>query len=466
MQRFLKNLRLHFLIATLLLKRNKQAIFFCFLALIITALLQYKFNFLGINKNTLSEGFIGTYQQHDIPIEVTRLLSSGFLETGSNYRIVPNLASGWEVNHDATEFKFTLKEDVYWSDGSKIKSSDLDFGIPNVEVSFPNDQTVQFKLKEPFSPLPSLLTKPLFKKNTLIGVGPYKIVKLEKSRIFITRLVLRANDKNLPEIIIRFYPNEKIALTGFSLGEVQSVWGVSSSQLTSNQLITLQQRNDYSKVVAILYSTKDPLLSNRSFRQVLSYGAPKIEDVILAKGPFVPLSWAFNGETKDYLSNTEGAKAAMERARASGNPELFKKEMILTATPQHEELGKKIVTAWKELGINALLRVESGIPQNFQALLITQSIPVDPDQYFLWHSTQDKTNLTHYSSARADKNLEDARKTTDEEDRKSKYIDFQKVLMEDSPATFLFFPKYNIIHLKKVEEKVKKVAPLQLPAGV
>ena len=118
---------------------------------------------------------------------------------------------------------------------------------------------------------------------------------------------------------------------------------------------------------------------------------------------------------------------------------------------------------WQELGLNAKLRVESGIPQNFQALLITQIIPQDPDQYQLWHSTQTLTNLSKYSSPRADKDLEDGRKTASEEERKEKYMDFQKVLMEDAPATFLYYPKYNIIYLKKIEGLLSKILPIQLP---
>ena len=143
--------------------------------------------------------------------------------------------------------------------------------------------------------------------------------------------------------------------------------------------------------------------------------------------------------------------------------------ILLTSTPNLEEVAKKVIGNWKQLGLNFNLRVESGIPQNFQALLITQSIPYDPDQYFLWHSTQTNTNLSKYSSdccpqsARVDKDLEDGRKAVNEEDRKTSYLDFQKTLMEDAPATFLYFPKHNIVYLKKAEKNLDRVLKLQLP---
>ena len=187
---------------------------------------------------------------------------------------------------------------------------------------------------------------------------------------------------------------------------------------------------------------------NRSLRQALAFQTPKIENEEVANNPYPPESWARNSDSKKYLSNPQEAEIALERAKSSLTGDKLKSELILTATPNLEEAGKVVVGFWKKLGFDSKLRVESGIPQNFQALLITQSIPVDPDQYFLWHATQTKTNLTKYDSKRVDKNLEDGRKIITEDERRAKYFDFQKTLLEDAPAIFLYFPKYNIVYLK------------------
>ncbi len=442
-----------------------------FLSVII--FLQFKFNLVELDPNLIRQGFVGTYQEHDLPAEVTRLVSEPLVKPDENNRIVANLVTGWETNKDATNFKFKLKEGLKWSDGTLIKSQDLDFPIENTEILYPDDKTIEFKLKEAYSPFPSLLTKPIFKKDTLIGVGPYKVTKVEKSRIFITKITLKpVNDKNLPGIIVRFYPNEALGLTGFSMGEVQTLSGVNISSMKDNSLVKFDQRVDYGKIVTIFYNTKDSVLTNRSLRQALSYSAPVIQDEVEANNPLPPFAWAYEKGAKDYLGKLEEAKAALSRAKNTMNEDSLKKEIILTTTPQLEDVGKKVVVAWKELGINAVLRVEFGIPQNFQALLITQSIPIDPDQYFLWHSTQTNTNLAKYSSeccpqsARVDKDLEDGRKLFEEKDRKDKYFDLQTVLLEDSPATFLYFPKYNVLYLKKVEDRVNKILPLEIPLSV
>lgn len=463
-------LRLYFLVCLEYFKRNWQAVILIAASIAAITFFAFKFNIISTSA-AFSEGFIGTYQQHDLPIEVTRLISSGLVEASKDGKVVPKLAESWQTNENATVFTFKLNPNLKWSDGSLVKSQDLEFAIADVEITYPNDREVQFKLKDSYSPFPTLLTKPLYKRGTLIGVGPYRIIKIEKSRIFITKIVLTPLDPKLPEVAVRFYPNEKTALTGFSLGEVQSFFGVTNyNQLLNNSQVKLLQKTDYGKIITLLYNTKDPTLSAKSIRQALSYAAPQIDKETVADNPISILSWAYNPDAKKYLSNMDSAKVALEKAKESSNEDLLKKEIILTSTPNLEEVGEKIIDAWKGLEFNAKLRVESGIPQNFTALLIAQSIPLDPDQYFLWHSTQDKTNLTKYSttccsmSARVDKDLEDGRKETSEDDRKTKYFDFQKTLLEDSPAAFLYYPKYNIVYLKKAESNLNKLLPLQLSA--
>lgn len=437
--------------AHLIARRWKWIIIPFFLALLL-GLMQAIFNIFP-SSNVLRIGMVGTYQEHDIPPEVTRLLSVGLME----------LVSSREVNNDATIFNFKIKENLNWSDNTSLTPNDLEFNIPDTEMTIPDEHTISFKLKDSYSPFPSLLTKPVFKKGTRIGIGPYRISKIEKSRIFITKISLEPLQKGLPQIIIRFYPSEKVAGWGFNIGEVQVLMGLTKPFLQEeNPQIVLKQKTDFSKIVTILYFVKDPLLSNRSMRQALGYSAPQIEGEEVANNPYPPASWAFDPDAKKYLANPKEAEAAFERAKSALSLEKLNQELILTTTASLEEVGKVIVAGWKKLGFDAKLRLESGIPQNFQALLITQSIPEDPDQYFLWHSTQEKTNLTKYSSARVDKDLEDGRKALTQDERKQKYIDFQKTLLEDAPATFLYFPKYNTIYLKKVEPLLNKVLNLQL----
>jgi peptide/nickel transport system substrate-binding protein len=475
MTKYVRTLKVFILIGVKYLRRKIKLVSVGFLIVLSVIFLLIKFSPALRNTTSISEGIIGTYQEHDLPETVTRLLSEGLIDTDPSGRVLPKLVSGWEVNNDATIFKFKLKDNLKWNDGTPVRSQDLEYSIADVEVTYPDEKTIQFKLKDSFSPFPSLLGKPVFKKGGyLIGVGKYNIDKCSvffvfskpcifKSRVFITKIILEPTSPDLPKVNLRFYPSEKIAQTALSLGEVQGLLGVSELPKDTSPVVTYTQKQAYNRVIAVLYNTQDSILTNRSLRQALSYSIPKIEGELAAKGPIPPTSWVFNSEMDEHIGNTEAAKSALARARQNLNPDDLKKEIVLICTPQYEVIGKEIVLAWQNLGLKAVLRVESGIPQNFQALLTAQSLTTDPDQYALWHSTQSKSNLTKYSSARIDKDLEDGRKTTEEEERKAKYLDFQRVLMEDAPAAFLYYPKYNVVYFKKIEENLNKILPLQLP---
>ncbi|MCL4365828.1 ABC transporter substrate-binding protein [Patescibacteria group bacterium] len=468
----LKSLRLSALILWQYLKRNKKLVLGILVLVILVVIFQLIFNIFH-PKNVIKIGLVGTYQEHDLPSEVTKLISVPLVEASSDGRIKPLLVTGWDVNNDATKFQFKLKDNLKWADNSKVKASDLEFSIPNTSVSFPDDRTIEFSLKESYSPLPSVLMKPIFKKGTLLGLGTYKIATcrflfffsphpcIDKSRIFIAKITLQPNDPKLPDISIRFYPSEKVAVTGFNLGEVQVLLGLNNiGPFSSVPLVGIKQKTDYSKIVTLLFQTQDFNLRNRSLRQALSFATPEIKDEESANNPYPPYLWAYNSDSKKYLANPKEAQAALERAKSQIPDDKLYSELILTAIPNLEEVGKAVVASWKQLGFDAKLRVESGIPQNFQALLITQSIPVDPDQYSLWHATQTKTNLTKYDSKRVDKDLEDGRKIITESERQAKYFDFQKTLLEDAPAIFLYFPKYNTVYLKKIEPLLEKISQL------
>lgn len=455
-----KALKLSFLICFEYIKRNSKWFILALLALSVLLFVEYKFG-LFFSNSILRIGLVGTYQEHDIPQDVTKLLSRSMVKPGSDGKMNPDLVEKWEVNTDATEFKFTLKDGLYWVDGTKLTAGDLSFAIPNSESTVLDEKTIQFKLKESYSPFPSLLTKPVFKKGTLTGTGPYRVEKVEKSKIFITKLTLVSEKKGLPVLNIRFYPSESVARTGFNMGEVAVLMGFSNQHMMSdNPQVKLKQEVDYSKVVVILFSTKDALLSNRSVRQALSFATPVIEGEQVANNPYPAHFWVYDPNSKKYLANMDEAKKAINRAKSSVSEDKLKGELVLTTTPNLEEVAKKVENAWKALGFDVKLRVESGVPQNFQAMLITQGIPQDPDQYFLWHSTQEKTNQAKYSSLRVDKDLEEGRKALSDEDRKNSYFDFQRSILEDAPATFLYFPKHNIFYLKKVEGLLTKILSL------
>lgn len=414
-------------------------------------------------KNIITEGLVGLYTKDNLPSVVTNLLSEPLISMDRSGMPQPKIALEWQADEKAQIYKVKLRGNLRWNDQSPLIASDIRFNLPDVEVSYPDQTTIEFKLADSFTPFPTLLTEPLFKENSLIGLGKFRVVQEASTHNLITKLVLMpvAEDDNLPQVIIRFYPDEATAQTAFELGEVESLIGLSEGEsLITQPSVKTKKMTNFNKIVAVFYNTTKELFSdkNKNFRKALSFATPLIEGEERAKTPIPQHSWAFNNQLKDYLNDPELAKSYLGKAgTTSAEP------IVLTTTPVLSKIGEKIVQSWTKSGIAAVLRVESGVPQDFQALLISQSIPTDPDQYALWHSTQSLTNLSKYSFARVDKDLEDGRKIKELDKRKEKYLDFQKVVVEDSPATFLYFPKTQIIYRQKSEEFLNKILPIQIP---
>jgi peptide/nickel transport system substrate-binding protein len=83
--------------------------------------------------------------------------------------------------------------------------------------------------------------------------------------------------------------------------------------------------------------------------------------------------------------------------------------------------------------------------RKFDAMILGWQMSVtEPDAYQVWHSTQAAnkgSNHIAYKNSRVDKILEDYRREFDAKKRVELYREFQKILHDEQPYTFLFTPK-------------------------
>mgnify|MGYP001586999956 FL=1 len=173
-------------------------------------------------------------------------------------------------------------------------------------------------------------------------------------------------------------------------------------------------------------------------RQALSYAVDKSKfNSEKALSSISPNSWSYNPQVKPYDYDPAKAKKLIEDLPKESKQDL---KIKLVTSPVLLSVAESIAKDWEALGIKVIVQVYSGIPSEYQAFLAIYDIPGDPDQYSLWHSTQADTNISRYKNPRIDKLLEDGRVELDLEVRKKIYLDFQRFLVEDSPAIFLYHP--------------------------
>ncbi len=410
-------------------------------------------------------GVVGEYNLQSLPKEVKQKISVGLTKVDpDDNSIKPLLAERWTTENEGKTYRFTIKKNLVWQDGEPLTPDDINYNFRDVEtITTPND--IIFRLPDTFAPFPAVVAEPIFKqdssnylfffkKPTLVGLGAYQINSYKMRGTRLEKIILDGPDERL---IYRFYLTERDAIDGFKKGEVDILRDIHQPRELkdwSDRYVILEEKINYDQYLAVFFNNSSPKL-NKNIRQALSYAVNKPEGDIRAVSPINPKSWAYLEGGKEYAQDLERAS---ERLLASLPQEPL--ELTLTTTSVFLEEAERIKHDWEKFGrmaveecrssedvenkdlcpnaeIKVTIKVSSFPDTNdFEMLLMGQEIPVDPDQYFLWHSEQ-PTNFTQYQNTRIDSLLEKGRQTIESSERLTAYQEFQQFLLEDPPAIFL-----------------------------
>jgi peptide/nickel transport system substrate-binding protein len=380
-------------------------------------------------------GIVGRYTTDSIPEEISAKLSAGLTQIDVSGNANPALAKSWESPDGGKTWIFNLNENAMWSDGKKVTAKDIDYKFSDATSEIISDNAIKFNLNSQFSAFPVIVSKPIFKKG-LVGSGEWRVKSISLAGGYLQKLVI--TDKKGDKITYKFYPSDARLTLAFKLGEIDIMNKVQEvGNFSSWKNIKIDKEVGYNNFVAIFLNTEDEGLADKAVRQNLNYATDKNGfEGERALGPLSPESWAYNPQVKQYSRDLEKAK------------DLKGTTIVLSTLPNLLKVAEKIKKDWEEVGITCEIQVVSDVPDSYQAFLATVDIPKDPDQYSLWHSTQSETNISRFKNARIDKLLEDGRTELDKETRKKVYLDFQRFLVEDVPAIFLYHPTFYTITRK------------------
>lgn len=392
-------------------------------------------------------GIEGIYTIKNLPEELVNQISYGLTTNSENGKTALSpIVQSLTIENENKDYIFTLKDNIFWHNGKKLLSSDIDYSsISGIKITPLNENKIKISLEKEFSPVLSVLSKPLFKKN-IIGLGPYKIKKYSLQEGHLKTLYLTPTKDNLPRLVYRFYQNENDLINAYKLGDINEIKISSLSQDLSNwsKSKISQKIETNKKYSAIFFNTQK--INNKQLRQALAYATPKTKDKNeRCLGPISPESWAYNPSIKEYNFNATRAKELFE-------PNKIESINLTVGDRRLLPIAEEIKSSWENiLKLKTNITIENQIDtENFDAILTFGSIPHDPDQYLFWHSTQiGKSNLTKLNDSRIDKLLEDGRFAIDQIERKTIYQDFQRYLLEESPSIFLSYPNtYTITRVK------------------
>lgn len=360
-----------------------------------------------------------------------------------------------------------------------------------VACSAPGELTVACQLPEPFAPYPAYATAGILPKHLLegadavaigtsafnqapVGTGPYRLVSLEPARA-----LLRANDTYhlgapaVTEIELLFYPDSATAAASVVGGEARGAFldatatGDDLNALDAVNGLNPHEANRTAYTVLYLNNSQPPLndiLVRRAIAETVDIDG--IIDSLLGgrairtDSPIVTGTWAHNPELEPYRRDPGDARDLLAEAgwtlpQGSEVRTRNGAELRLTLLTDQDPLRALIATAIAEhlasVGIVVTLASEEStnlirdflIPRQYQAALFGWDPGPDPDPYPAWHSSQASDsgrNLAAYANEDADKLMEDARVTSDLDERQRLYYAFQDIFRDDAPSVLLYHP--------------------------
>lgn len=216
----------------------------------------------------------------------------------AKYTILPSLATAWESNPEATEYRLTLRKGVKWHDGTPFTSADVAFTFKSFvplspaaasfakivqDVSTPDEQTVVIKFSKPFAPFMEALcgiwimpqhayadgkdvaTHPA--NSHPIGTGPFKFSSFVSGD---KAVVVRNEDywgekTDVESIVFPILPDANSRALAFESGDVQYVYGsyIDKSAwqriLADSRFSGMRERGHVLTVTSHLNTTRGPL---------------------------------------------------------------------------------------------------------------------------------------------------------------------------------------------------------------
>ncbi|MBF0254149.1 MAG: peptide-binding protein [Candidatus Omnitrophica bacterium] len=383
--------------------------------------------------------------------EVISKIYNGLLRYNPDLELEGDLAERWEVSSDGTEIAFILRRDVFWQDGERFTSKDVDFtfralidpatptpyagDFERVErLETPDDYTVKVFYAEPFSPSLSSWTMPIVPAHLLegedlmrtrfsrdpVGTGPFRFrrwVSGERIELAAFETHFRGRPK-IDRMVFRVIPDQ----TTMFLEVLQQ--SVDLAALTPLQYARQTRGGFFAKhfnklrysgmgYVYLALNLTHPLFGDLRVRQALDFAIDRdelIEGVLLGQGtvstgPFAKGSWAYNPEVQASVFDPDRARQLLKEAGWSdldgdGILERDGKPFEFTITTnqgneQRRQAAQIMQRRLRDVGIRVRIKViEWSVfldvidERRFDAVLLKWSLSLDPDPYDIWHSSK------------------------------------------------------------------------------
>jgi len=434
---------------------------------------------------------------------IDSLIFDDLLDRDEHLNVTPALAETWQIP-DSLTYIFHIRRGVRFHDGRALTARDVKWTFDSLlqgkirttraaayryvdHIEAPDDYTVVFHLKQPFSTLLWNLSDGAMgivpygslteMTSQPIGSGPFRFVSAEPDK----EVILERNDgywgdkARVRRLRFTVVPDTTTRALELRKGSAD----VASNALTSDMVLALEKEPNLEvehapgTVLAYLaFNLRDPILGDVRVRQALAYAIdrrPMIqylwrEFAQPAANILPPQSWAYNPNVPKYEYSPDKANKILDDA---GYPATEGVRFHLTMKTSTEETTRLTVAVLQQqlraVGIVLDVRtfefgtffadVTSGAYQMYCCLRWVGSNE-DPDIFeYAFHSDKfppHGANRSFYVNPRLDAHINQGRSETDLGRRKDIYDEVQTILATDLPYIDLWFLDNVLVHTKRV----------------
>lgn len=426
-------------------------------------------------------------------------LCDKLFDLNDKLEIIPQLATGYEWS-DPKTLLIHLRQGVLFQDGTKMDAEAVKYSlmrhltmpgsfraseisaIDHVDVV--DSATVRIVLKTPSAPFLAQLTDragmivsqaAAEKEGKDFGLhpvcaGPFSFVeRVAQDRIVLQRFPQYWNAAaiHFDRVIYQPIPDSSVRLANLQAGSIDL-----SEQIVPSDVDAVKKNAKLRIVMsdALGYQGLDINVANGPRSQTplgqsalvrkafeLSLDRQAIVQVVY-NGMYTPTAQAVPPESPFYAASIQPPARDVDKARAllkqAGVTLPVKITLTVTNSPDQRQMGEVIQSMAGEAGFDVQLEtrefaswLSGSLRGEFQAGLLAWSGRSDADGN-LWSflATKGSQNDMHYSNAKVDDLLDQARLTTDVGARRGMYEQMWRQVNQDVPRIYLFIPK-NIVGL-------------------
>ncbi len=417
-------------------------------------------------------------------------LCDKLVDIGPDLKIVPQLATKWDLSADGKTMTMVLRPGVKFHDGEALDAAAAKYSIerhlrlpgsqrrgeiaPIDSVEVVDDLTFKIHLKVPFAPLlaqfadrAGMMVSPKAAEQlgakfatAPVCAGPYRFVeRVPQSRITVERFPDYWNKDQIHIDRIEFLPipDATVRLTNLRAGQLELLERLSPTDLPQ---VARDAKLKSSGTIElgfeeILMNTGKPgsPLADPKVRQALDLSIDRAAlNQVVFSGQFLPgnqwVSPKHPAYVREHPVQKRDVKAAKALLAEAGVPKPAL-TLLVYADNIHPQVGQVIQAMAKEAGFDIKLQavdfttaLDLGDKGQYEAYLYSWSGRVDPDgNTFSFLGCKQPQNYPRYCNAEADAALAAERGASDPAQRQLAWRQLADRVLSDRPGIYIYHRK-------------------------